>query len=81
MLQVTPMTTIIANTPEPEINEASCLEDVRRQIDEARAEKRKLEIQIEQIQKENRKRIAALEENFRVIMQLVVGLGEKVELL
>lgn len=72
------MSTIVA-TPDPEINEDSCLEDVRRQIEEARAEKRRLEMQIEQIQEENSERIEALEESFRVVMEMVVGLKERLE--
>lgn len=72
------MSTIVA-TPEAEINEDSCLEDVKRRIEEARVEKRRLELQIEQMQEENSERIEALEESLRVVMETVMGLRERLE--
>lgn len=72
------MSTIVA-TPEAEINEDSCLEDVKRQIEEVRVEKRRLELQIEQMQEENSERIEALEESLRVVMETVVGLRERLK--
>lgn len=70
---------IIESTPEPEINEDTPLEEVRRQITETRADNKRLKRQIARLQEDNRERIIALEESFQYIMQLAVGLGEKVE--
>lgn len=65
---------IIQSTPEPAINEDTCMEDVQRQIAQTRLEKKKLTQQVDRIQQENRERIAALEVNFKMIKQLVEGL-------
>ncbi|KAG5368812.1 hypothetical protein CJU90_1042 [Yarrowia sp. C11] len=69
----------VETTPEPHVNEENLLEDLKRQVDEAETEKRKLELQVEQLQEENCARIQALEDSFKVIMKLVVALGERID--